>query len=567
MHRVFRMRGLLVVLGVLAAVTVLAAACGSSGGTTGGGSTGGGSTPTAGGTYNFPLSANPVYLDPLQGNYESEGTQIQHQVFQGLMAYQVQKDGAMKAVPEIAKSFDVNSDATVFTFHLKKDVTFAAPVSRGVTAQDFVDEWNRVTDPANKSLTSYIMAPIKGAGPDGYQTDPKKGLVGVKALDDYTLQVTLQYPFAEFPQTLGHAVAAVAPVDYISKVGEKAFNLKPVGTGPYEVQKWVQNQYVDLVKNPDYWDKANAGYVDKIHMPVITELSTQWLTFQKGDIDFTSVPPGQVRSSSNNANVKSGEWSAYKWPALSTYYVGINMTDKTLGYPAGAKGKTLREALAYGMNAPAVINVVQEGVDLPATGLVPVGVPGYRPGAKPFTYDPAKAKSLVKQYGTVPTLQYWFNTDEGHQKVAEALQAGWQEVGIPVKLNNFEWSTFLDKLSKGNKGSGSQVFRYGWIADYPSMDNFTYALFQSQNAGLVGYTFYNNKQVDQELQDARATIDNQARYDKYFAIEKQILSDYPMLPLYFYRDYRIVNNRVQGQFLDPMYFVDMWKVWVQKSSS
>lgn len=560
-HHARTWRAGFLVAAVLVVAALVLAACGSSGGTSTGGATGNAGQPKAGGTYNFALNANPVYLDPLQGNYESEGTQVQHQIFEGLMQYQIQTDGSMKAVPSIARSVDVNADATVFTFHLKKGVMFQPPVSREVTADDFIKEWNRVTDPKNKSLTSYILAPVKGCSDSGYW-DNKTGLTGLKAIDPYTLQVTLRYPFAEFVQTLGHAVAAVAPVDYIDKIGEKAFNQKPVGTGPYMVESWVQNQSVDLVKNPDYWNKASAGYVDKIHMPVIQDSNTQWLAFQKGDIDFSVVPPGQLQTAANNANVKSGAWVAKKWPALSTYFIYVNMSDKVLGYPAGAKGTMLRQALAYSLDQTHVINNVKEGEDLPATGIIPVGIPGFRPDQSPYKYDLAKAQALLKQYGTVPTLQLWFNTDLGHQKVCEALQAGWQQAGIPTTLNNYEWSTYLGKLLKGNSGAGDQLFRLGWIADYPSMDNFM-QLFTSANSATLSYTFYKNPQFDALVSKARSTVDATARQDLYAQAEKMALTDIPVLPVYFYRDFRMMNNRVQGQVFDPMYFVDMWKVWVK----
>jgi len=521
-----------------------------------------GNEPQPGGTYNFPLGSNPVYLDPLNGNYESEGTQIQHQIFECLMQYVLQDDGGMKAEPKIAESFTVNDDATVYTFKIRKGVMFQPPVSREVTAQDVADSWNRVTDPKNKSLTSYILAPVKGCGDDGYQTDPKAGLTGVKVLDDYTLEVTLRYAFAEFPQTLGHAVAAIQPVDYIEKVGAKTFNKKPVGTGPYMLDVWKGNQYVDLVKNPDYWDKENAGYVDSIHMPIINDLNTQWLEFQKGTIDFTMVPPGQVKAAENNPKVKSGEWTAKKWPSLSTYFVGFNLTDKVVGYPAGDKGLLLRQALSYSADRDALINIVNEGVPLESTGIVPVGVPGYTEDQSPNTYDPENAKDLGTQYGTVPTLQYWYNTDLVHQRNSEALQAGWKAIGVDIELTNMDFGTLLDKLAQGDQGD--QLFRSGWVADYPSMDNFLYSLFQSDNSGPLGNTFYSNKKVDQMLVEARATTDDTARQELYAEIERIILEEAPIIPIYYYRDFRVMNNRVQGQVLNPMYFVDMWKVWVAK---
>ncbi len=560
-HFTAKWRGAAVVLALAVALILALAACGEEE-EGGGGTTGGGDEPKPGGTYNFALAANPVYLDCLNGNYESEGSQVQHQIFEGLMKYEVGDDGNMAAVPCIAEGYEANDEATVFTFTLKKGVMFQPPVSREVTAQDFVDSWDRVTDPENQSYTSYILAPVEGCGDDGYQADPEAGLTGVKALDDYTLEVTLRYPFAEFPLTLGHLVTAASPVEYIDEVGAKEFNEKPVGTGPYMVESWDQNQKVELVKNPDYWDKENAGYVDRIHMPVIEQATTMWLEFQKGTIDYTHVPPGQVKATEENAKVKSGEWTAKKYPTLATYFIGLNMTDKTLGYPAGEKGLLLRQALNYAADRNAVINIVNEGVPLEASTVTPLGMAGYKADLSPYAYDPAKAEEAVAQYGTAPTLNYWYNTDEGHQKIAEALQAGWKTVGIETKLSNFEWGTFLDKLSKSNKGSGSQIFRMGWIADYPSLDNFLYPLFQSDQSRTGSFTFYANDEVDQKLTEARATIDEAQRWALYNEIEEIILTDAPCVPLYYYRDFRVTNNRIAGFSYNPQGFVDMWKVWV-----
>jgi ABC-type transport system substrate-binding protein len=405
---------------------------------------------------------------------------------------------------------------------------------------------------------SYILAPIEGCDDGGYQVDPKKGLTGVKVIDPYTLEVKLRYPFAEFYQTLGHSVASAFPVDYVKQVGAKAFAVKPVGTGPYMVESWKNNQSITLLKNPAYWDKSVGGpYIDTINMPIITSSQTSWLEFQKGSLDYTVVPPGQVAAAEANPKVTSGDWTAKKWPNLGVYFVGLNMTDKLLG-----QNLELRKALAESADQANVINIVSEGVSLPASGYVPVGIPGYVADQTPYPYDPEGAKTIVAGLGTLPAINYWYNTDEAHQKVGEVLQAGWAKAGITTKLSNFEWGTFLDKCSKGNQGSGCQLFRMGWGADYPSMDNFLYPLFQTAAARTM-YTFYSNKQVDALLQQARSTIDAQQRHNLYAQAEKMILTDMPAIPLYFYRDFRVTNNRIGGYIHNPMAYTDMWTLWVK----
>jgi oligopeptide transport system substrate-binding protein len=541
----------------LAAIAVAVTACGDSSSNSGLQNLSG--TPKPGGTYNFPLGGNPSSIEPV-GVYETEGGQVAHQVFEGLVRYTMAADGSMETVPYIAESWKANADATEFTFKLRKDVTFQAPVNRGVTAQDFVDCWNYVTDPANQSYTSYVLAPIAGCTDGGYQEDPTKGLTGVSAPDDYTIVVKLRYPFAEFPTTLGHTVASVWPIDYKKQVGAKAFRSKPVGTGPYLVKKWVQNQYIDLVKNPDWWNKAEGGpFIDTLHMPVIFKSSTCWLDFQKGDLDFAYVPSAQITTSQNMPQVKTGEWSARNWPNLSFFAVAFNWTDKTVG---GAENLKLRQALAYGTDREALVNVVMQGLPTPATGIIPIGLPGEGQMTLPYPQDAEKAKQLVQELGSVPDLAYWDVPDPGNEAWDEALQAGWKDVGVKVNLQMFEGTTFYDKLREGNKGSGSQMWTTGWVADYPSVDNFIYPFFDS-SAWSLNQTFYSNPTVDDLIEKARGTIDDKARLDLYLQAEKIGLADACLIPLYYPAGYRVTNNRIANFALNPMNFVDMWTLWVK----
>ena len=169
----------------------------------------------------------------------------------------------------------------------------------------------------------------------------------------------------------------------------------------------------------------------------------------------------------------------------------------------------------------------------------PPGIPGYKAAQNPYPYDLEAATTTVTALGAVPTLNYWYDTSEDHRLIADALVAGWGKAGLTVEASDYEWGTFLDKLSRGNKGSGSQLFRVAWIADYPAMDAFLYPLFQSDQSPTGSYTFYSNQGVDDLLQKARATTDAQQRHNLYAQAEKLILTDMPAVPLYFYRYFRV----------------------------
>ena len=545
----------LIVAVAVVVLGLMVAGCGSDKG--GSNSTTDQGTPKPGGTYNFPVASEPLSIEPLNVQ-ETEANEVVHQCFEGLYKIEMQGDQGV-AVPDLAEKTEMNADATVFTFTIKQGVTFAPPVSREVTAQDFVDSWNYNLDAANQSDTTYIYGPIKGiddtgyAGPDG---------LDVKAIDKYTLQVTLSKPFPNFAASLSNSTTFVYPVDYVKKVGRRAFFDKPVGTGPYMVKEWVHRQKITLVKNPSYWNPANVGYVDTINMPIIIVDTAQWLEFQKGTIDFSRVPVGQVAAAKAMPEVQAGEWTAQNYPSTTVYYIMVTSNDK--GMLSGPKNLPVRQALALAADRDAVVNIVKEGVGIASDSIIPVTLPGYKAGLNPNPYDPAKGKQVIDEWtaanGAVPTIPYWVNADAGHEQVAEALGAGWEKnLGVKTAINGVETNSYWTQLSE-NKAPG--IFRMGWGADYPDMANFVY-LFTTEGGKYGSYSFYSNPEVDKLYEEANSQTDLNAGYELFNQAEALILADVPTIPIYTYVDFIVTNNRIGGFNYSSYNTVDMWKVWVK----
>jgi len=244
------------------------------------------------------------------------------------------------------------------------------------------------------------------------------------------------------------------------------------------------------------------------------------------------------------------------WPQLAVEFIGINQKSSVVG---GAANLPLRQALSYSVDRNAVIDTVEEGVPLMPNGMVPVGIPGSNISTLSYPYDPAKAQQIVKGLGTVPSLRLWYNTGANFDEVLAPVQAGWQAIGLHVTLTGYEWGTYLTKCAQGTQ---DQLYRLGWSADYPSMDDFLYPLFQSSVSNANAFTAYSNPTVDALLATARGTLDQTQRLQIYAEAEKLILADAPVIPMYFDRDYRVMNTRVLGQQHDQMGSEDMNLVWV-----
>lgn len=496
-----------------------------------------------GGTFRIYIH-EPVSLDPPNA-YESEGIQVIRQVWDGLVDYDPE---TLEIVPAIAESWDISDDGLVYTFHLRKGVKFHR--SREVTAEDFVYSWSRVAQKETASYLAYHLDPIKGF--DECQEGTAKTLSGVKALDDYTLEVTLKYPYADFINTLGHVVFYPVAKEDIEKWGEE-YTEHINGTGPFKFVKWEHDQYIELERNDDYW--AGKPFLEKVKYVIFADEDTAFLEFKAGNLEYTQIPQGKVK-----ATLEDPKWKdqVIIKPLLALYYYGMNVNTEPF-----KDNLALREAINYMIDRQNICDVVNEGVSTPATGLVPKGIPGFQENAMEFTYDPEKAKQKLEEAGYpngegLPTLKLGFNIGSGHEMIAEAIQADAKDLGVNIEVEGYEWGTLLEKAQKGE----INFFRLGWLADYPTMDNFLFPLFYSKSAD--NYSGYSNPEVDKLLLEARKTLDEEERIAKYREVEKMILKEGAFAPIYFYGSRRIIQPYVKGFILSAMEEYDLSKVWLEK---
>jgi oligopeptide transport system substrate-binding protein len=461
-----------------------------------------------------------------------EGAPVLHQVYEALVAYEQQPDGSLKTVPCLAESWNTNVDASVWTVRLRRGVTFQAPASREVTAADIVADLRYLAAPVHKAQIVYMYVPIKGTDQEGYASG---GALGVEALDRYTVRFTLKYPFSEFADSLGSFAFWVWPADYLRRVGLTAYEQHPVGTGPYMFQRAAPGKSIDLVRDPHWWDTSGGPYIDTIHFEVFSSVLSMMSAFKMGRIDWTSVPPGQVAASRSQSQLKSGQWKAKALftPQLWIGCMYANMNDPVVG---GRQGLVVRQALTYACDRQAAIDAASAGVEQVQTTLIPPGVPGSRDFAEPYRYDPARAKELIDQHGPV-RLSLVYPQNGFDRVIAETFKASYAKVGITLKTRGLPWDRYLDSVANG----GSQLFNASWVADYPSMDNFLYPLFETGSAATTG-SFYSDREVDALLKKARATPDEFTRVRLYQEAEGKILADAAVIPVLLFREYRVTST-------------------------
>lgn len=461
-----------------------------------------------------------------QGTHESI---ILDHVFEGLM----KRDENSEIVYGMAESHTVSEDGLTYTFKIRPDAKW----SNGdpVTAMDFEVSWKYALDPATGSNYAFQLYYLEGA--EEYNTG--KGsvdAVGVKALDDTTLEVKLKLPTTYFLQLCAfytyYPVNAKLQEEQGSEWSHNGDTF--VSNGPFSVKAWNHDESVELVRNEGYYNKE-AVKLDGVTFYISEDLNTQWQMYQNDEIDINYDLPADVLGQLNAQN----DPELQIVPELASYFYRFNTTEKPFN---NAK---VRKALTMAIDRQMIVDEVTQGGQIPAYAVVPGNIPDavanmqdetvdFRDnGGDFFKEDVAEAQKLLaeglaEEGMTSLDFTIVYNTSENHKKVAEAIQQMWNEnLGVNVSLENVEMKVKVDREHKLDY----QVSRAGWIGDYIDPNTFL-DMFTSWNG--QNDTGWKSDQYDALIIKASEEIDPQVRMGYLHEAEALLMEDMPIMPIYYY---------------------------------
>ena len=437
----------------------------------------------------------------------------------------------------LASSYDVNADFTQYTFHLRDAVW-----SNGdpVKASDFVYSWERAVDPKTASNYSYFLglAGVKNADDIVAGKQPITNL-GVKAIDDKTLEVDLNKSVPYFVRMTAHATLFPIPQAVVAKFGNdwtKPENI--VGNGAYVLAENKPGERVTLKRNAKYWDDAHT-VMNTLNFLTINDENQGVTRYLSGEVDQTDVPAGQYPSMK-----AASPDETHSVPQLCTYYFDINMTDKQ---PVEAlKDVKVREAISLAIDRDVIVNNILQGGQLPAYYFTPPATAGFVPPDAPMATmtqadRDAKAKQLLTDAGYGPdkpiSFTYIYNTSVGHQQIATVVSQMLKEkLGINMTIQDMEFATLLDKRHQRD----FEVSRDAWCGDYNEASTFEGLMDSTSSQNNSGYA---NKDVDQWLKDASTAKDPNVQYTQ---VEEQVQKDIPIIPIYFYTKVFLQKTDIKG---------------------
>jgi len=468
-----------------------------------------------------------------------------HQLFNTL----VEIDDSLHIIPSVAKNWDISDDKTIYTFHLRNDVFFhndaAFPNNKGrkLVAEDVVYSLGRILDRQVASPGSWIF----NRKVDSIQP--------FKAINDSTFQLKLLRPYNPILGIISMQYCSIVPKEAVEKYGTD-FRRHPVGSGPFQFVNWEEGQALILKRNDNYFEKDSAGvrlpYVEGLNISFYDSKATEFLLFRQKQLEFIN----DIEASFKDEILTKKGTLRKDWenkielqvnPYLNVEYLGI-LVDSTSALMKNSPMllRKVRQAINYGFDRRKMVLYLRNSLGTPAeSGFVPMGLPSFDSSVvKGYNYNPAKSKQLLKDAGFpdgkgLPPIKLL--TIPIYADMANFIAKQLEESGIPVQVDVIQKSLLLQMTSN----SKALFFRGSWIADYPDAENYL-SVFYSKNPAPPNYTRYKSAAFDEVFEKAITETSDSIRYKLYQQADQIMLNDAPVVPLWYDKVVRLVQNNVTG---------------------
>ena len=543
------------------------------------------------------LTLDPIYAKDLPHIWAC------NQIFNGLVAF----DDEMNVVPAIAKSWDISEDGMTYTFVLRDDVYFHEDEcfekttrlqdykatsdllvdlekTRKVVAQDFVYSFNRVLDRKLNSSGSWIFA----------------NAYAFNAVNDTILEINLTQPFPAFLGILSMTYASVVPHEAVEYYGTE-FGRHPVGTGPFKYQYWKEGVKLVLRKNPIYFEveettrqqdnkttsnlcdsaSLRLPYLDAVSISFLVDKQVAFMEFIKGKFHFMSGIDARYKDEllTRDGNLREeyeDEIYLIREPYLNTEYLAFFLgDDDTL---SKERSLALRQAVSYSIDREKMLRYLRNGIGTPGNqGIIPAGLPGFKDYKTTrlqdnklvdslssglvdsdigYPYNPKKAEQLLNDNDLIG-YELKLYTTQDYVDIAKFVQSALTEIGLVCKVEEMMPAALREKRANGNL----PFFRSSWVADYPDAENYL-SLFTTSNFTPQGpnYTHYSNEKFDELYQKSLTCNDLQERAKIYHEMDSLMMTEAPVVILFYDEVLRFVNKNVEGLGSNPTNMLNLKRV-------
>ncbi|MEM8552746.1 MAG: peptide ABC transporter substrate-binding protein [Pseudomonadota bacterium] len=487
-------------------------------------------------TYFRGSAGDPETLDP-----HKTSTVVEAHILRDLLEGLVIHDGAGDVQPGVAESWTVADDGVTYTFNLRDDARWSDGST--VTANDFVYSLRRIMDPATGAKYANILFPIKNGEPIN-KGEMEPADLGVTALDDATLQITLESPTPYFIELLTHQTGLPVHPPSVEEHGADFVSADNMVTnGPYTLVSFTPNDKL-VIQKSDTFHSADDVTITRVEYLPFEERATCVRRFEAGEVhSCQEVPREQIAS----LKERLGEQLRI-YPYLGVYYYGVNGAREPFG------DVRVRQALSMAIDREFLAEEIFSGSMLPAYSWVPPGVANYvgedaqpkLPYAEMSILDREdEALRLLTEAGYGPDnpieLEISYNIAEDHRNAATAIAEMWRPLGVNVTFNQRDLSAHYAML---RDEKAHDVARAGWIGDYADPQNFLF-LNEGDNPGF-NYGNYKNPEYDGLMDQAAAETDLTKRAQLLAQAEEIFLRDVPQIPLLFYSSTSLVSPKLEG---------------------